>query len=74
VTATPRVVALDDELLEVAADADHAPRLAVDLEASGMFAYRARTCTVQLSWDGAQRIVVGSGANQVVIQALVMKP
>ncbi len=39
-----------------------AERLAVDVEASGMFAYRARPCTVQLAWD--------DGANVVVVDTL----
>ena len=38
--------------------AAHGDRLAVDIEASGMFAYRARPCTVQLGWNGGQQIVV----------------
>ncbi|HEY1695487.1 MAG TPA: ribonuclease D [Polyangiaceae bacterium] len=33
-------------------EARHAERLAVDLEASGMFTYRAHICTVQLAWRG----------------------
>ena len=33
-------------------------RLAVDVEASGMFAYRARTCTVQLAWDDGEQVAV----------------
>ena len=46
-----RVVAREDELRDVVTAAARAPRVAVDLEASGMFAYRARICTVQLAWD-----------------------
>jgi ribonuclease D len=58
VTATPRIVGDDAGLRELAAEARHAPRLAVDLEASGMFAYRARVCTMQLARDGGRSIVV----------------
>jgi ribonuclease D len=38
--------------------AAHGDRLAVDIEASGMFAYRARPCTVQLGWNGGLQIAV----------------
>jgi ribonuclease D len=55
-TSAPPIVARDDELLTLAREAAEATRLAVDLEASGMFAYRARICTVQLAWE--DRIVV----------------
>jgi ribonuclease D len=58
VTETPRIVAVDGELDEVAAEAHPSRRLALDLEASGMFAYRARICTIQLAWDAATRIAV----------------
>jgi ribonuclease D len=34
-----------------ALDAGAASRVAVDLEASGMYSYRARLCTIQLAWD-----------------------
>jgi ribonuclease D len=53
-----RVVAREDELQRVAREAADAPRVAVDLEASGMFAYRARACTVQLAWGGGERVAV----------------
>src|ERR1019366_9911036 len=33
-------------------------RLAIDLEASGMFTYRARICTVQLAWQSAAHLAV----------------
>ena len=57
-TQGARVVAREDELREVATQAAAAPRVAVDLEASGMFTYRARICTVQLAWGSDQVFVV----------------
>jgi ribonuclease D len=56
--ATPRVVESDDGVLAVAADAARAPLVALDVEASGMHAYRARVCTIQLAWDDARLVVV----------------
>jgi ribonuclease D len=35
-----------------------APRLAVDVEANGLFVYRARLCTVQLAWEEGGGIAV----------------
>jgi ribonuclease D len=35
-----------------------AQRVAVDLEASGMFAYRARVCTLQLAWDEGHAVAI----------------
>ena len=35
-----------------------APRLAVDVEANGLFVYRARLCTVQLAWEEGGVIAV----------------
>ena len=35
-----------------------APRLAVDVEANGLFVYRARLCTVQLAWEEGDGIAV----------------
>jgi ribonuclease D len=45
-------------------DAGRATRIGVDLEASGMFAYRARPCTLQLSWD--------AGTNVAIVDTLVV--
>ncbi len=56
--ATPELLARQDELLALMRDAGGARRLAVDVEASGMHAYRARACTVQLSWNDGRRVVV----------------
>jgi ribonuclease D len=58
-----RVVATEPDLRALAREAAGATRLAVDLEASGMFAYRAAVCTVQLAWgDGDARAVVDAMA------------
>lgn len=53
-----RVVTEGGELENLARDAADAERLAVDLEASGMFAYRAGICTVQLAWRSAEHVAV----------------
>jgi ribonuclease D len=55
---TATVVGTESALVAMEGDAAKATRLAVDVEASGMFAYRARACTVQLAWNDAERIVV----------------
>jgi ribonuclease D len=61
-----RIVACDDELRDVVTAAARATRVAVDVEASGMFAYRARPCTVQLAWDeGGQVAVVDTLATSI---------
>jgi ribonuclease D len=52
----PRIATTEAELKAVVAEASGAERLGVDLEASGMFTYRARLCTVQLAWG--QHVVV----------------
>jgi ribonuclease D len=53
-----QVVAGDDELRAIVAAAAAASRVAVDLEASGMFTYRARICAMQLAWDAGRVAVV----------------
>lgn len=53
-----QVVDWEADLASVAGDAGQAVRLAVDLEASGMFTYRARICTVQLGWRSGERLAV----------------
>jgi ribonuclease D len=61
-----RIVARDEELRDVVTAAARATRVAVDVEASGMFAYRARPCTVQLAWDdGGQVAVVDTLATSI---------
>jgi ribonuclease D len=52
------LVVREDELLSLARDAAGVRRLAIDVEASGMHSYRARACTVQLSWNDGRRVVV----------------
>ncbi len=52
------VIATEAELARLLREAAAAPRLAVDVEASGMFAYRARPCTLQFAWSGAASIAV----------------
>ena len=64
-TQGARVVAREDELRALAVQAAAAPRVAVDLEASGMFTYRARICTVQLAWSAEQAFVVDALAAPV---------
>ncbi len=52
-----QVVAREDELREIVSSASATARLAIDLEASGMFTYRARICAMQLAWDGRVAVV-----------------
>jgi ribonuclease D len=63
----PLVVSDERALSRVIESAGAANRVAVDVEASGMFAYRARTCTVQLAWgQPAQVAVVDALATSIV--------
>lgn len=52
------VVATASDVRGTVLEAAGARRLGVDLEASGMFSYRARTCTVQLAWDTGRRVAI----------------
>jgi ribonuclease D len=54
----PKIIAAPHEVPAFLRDLARTNRLAVDLEASGMFAYRARPCTLQLAWDGGASIAV----------------
>jgi ribonuclease D len=47
-----------EEIARVARECAAAPYVAVDVEASGMHAYRARVCTVQLAWNDGERIAI----------------
>ncbi len=44
-----------DALDAVVTRARHASAIAVDVEANGLFAYRAQLCTVQLAWEEGER-------------------
>jgi ribonuclease D len=55
---SPLVVTGDPDVRTLAREASAAPRLAIDIEASGMFAYRARACTLQLAWNDASSVAV----------------
>ena len=55
---TPLVVTRESELEAVIDEVARAPRVAIDLEASGMHAYRAEPCTVQIAWGQPPRVVV----------------
>lgn len=46
------------EVEAIAARCRQAPRIAVDVEANGLFVYRARLCTVQLAWEEAGEVAV----------------
>jgi ribonuclease D len=56
----PVLIAHDADLAPVVEAALAASLLSVDVEGNGLFAYRARLCTVQLAWDedGATRIAI----------------
>jgi ribonuclease D len=56
-TDAPLLVVDDERLGQVADAAASARRVALDVEASGMHAYRARPCVLQLAWNGAVAIV-----------------
>ncbi len=53
-----KVAVSEAEVEGAANDAAAAVRVAVDVEASGMHAYRARACIVQLAWDEGQAVAV----------------
>ncbi len=56
------------EVLKIIERCRRAPRLAVDVEANGLFVYRARLCTLQLAWeedDGVAVAVVDTIATSV---------
>jgi ribonuclease D len=68
-----RIVATPEELTALAGrlrahrdGGPAAPRVAVDLEASGMFTYRARVCTMQIAWD--------DGASIAIVDTLAVAP
>ncbi len=52
------IVTTPQHLELVAARAARAPKLAVDTEANGLFAFEARLCVVQLAWREGERDVV----------------
>lgn len=61
-----RLVEHADDLRKVASVAAGAPRVAVDVEASGMHGYRARLCTIQMAWDlGATVVIVDALATPI---------
>jgi ribonuclease D len=56
-----RIVASPDELTALTSQRSgpaQEQRVAVDLEASGMFTYRARLCTLQLAWDEGHAVAI----------------
>jgi ribonuclease D len=54
----PTIVAALHEVPAFLRDVACATKVGVDLEASGLFAYRARPCTLQVAWDTGGRIAV----------------
>ncbi len=50
----------NEAVAAVARRAAAAPRIAVDVEANGLFAYRPALCTIQLAWDegGASKVAI----------------
>ena len=53
-----RIAADERSLGDLVREVAGAERVAVDLEASGMFTYRARICTVQLAWQSGTQVAV----------------
>jgi ribonuclease D len=64
----PTVVTTRAELLRVVDAARAAPMVAVDAEGNGLFAYRARLCTVQLAWPE------GGDTKIAVVDTLAIDP
>ncbi len=56
-SSPPDIVVTRDGLAALAERAGRARRVALDLEANGRFAYRARVSTLQLAWDGGVAVV-----------------
>jgi ribonuclease D len=54
----PRIVASRDAVASLLGDLAGSARVGVDLEASGMFTYRARPCTLQLAWDAGVSVAI----------------
>src|ERR1700722_2181779 len=54
----PLLVDDEERLRDVAALAGQAQRVALDVEASGMHAYRARPCALQMAWDAGRSIAI----------------
>lgn len=57
------MVTSDADVAALARDVERASVVAVDVESNGMFVYRARTCVVQLAFDGEIAIVDALAAN-----------
>ncbi len=55
--SVPNIVATRRDLEALVARASRASRIALDLEANGRFAYRARVSTLQLAFDGEVTII-----------------
>jgi ribonuclease D len=64
----PRLTTTASDLEQVLDAARTAPLLALDVEGNGLFAYRARLCTVQLAWTAAESIEVA------IIDTLAVDP
>jgi ribonuclease D len=62
-----RIVSAREELEELARAFAPLPRIAVDLESDGMFAYRARVCTVQLAAAAAAAAQTRAAEVQVAV-------
>jgi ribonuclease D len=62
------VVTTRAELARIVSAARAAPLLAVDAEGNGLFAYRARLCTVQLAWQEGDRTQIA------VVDTLAVDP
>jgi ribonuclease D len=49
--SAPAVITTSADLTGLVDAARRAPLVAIDVEGNGLFAYRARLCTVQIAWD-----------------------
>lgn len=67
----PRLVQNAGEMREAVATLASAPRLALDIESNGLFAYRARVCTVQISANAEVTVVDGLSAPLEALRPLL---
>lgn len=72
--ADPRVITDEEDLARVAARLEGIPRIAVDLESNGMFAYRAVACIVQIAAGDEVFLVDALATRLVPLASLLASP
>lgn len=53
-----RFVTTPDELRALTVELHEAPRIALDVEADGLFSYRAKLCVLQFAWETPQGLAI----------------